>query len=343
MVFRSVSMLLAGVALVALAVPGWAEPKLAAPKTVAGDLDNPSGVAVHAGTGHVFLAAHTGVYRLAPGTPGKLTAEVTGFKTDLYGKGPKYNIGPLGVALLGDKHLIVGDGSLVDGEELVRVFKIAPTPPAQPAAAESAEFLLGPIKAGAESAKGEGNFYAIAVSSKAFYVTANGDDTKGWVLKSDITDGKPGELKPFLPTKPAVSVDAPVGITLSADEKTLVVGQMGEVNVPGDSLLTMYETATGKLVKSLKTGLHDIAGLAYSPKTGKLYCVDFAWVDTKQGGLYELTVTGDEVKATKIASLDKPTALAFDKDGGLYVTVFGTAAAGSTTPSGALLYFAAGL
>ena len=118
---------------------------------------------------------------------------------------------------------------------------------------------------------------------------------------------------------------------------------MGEVNVPGDSLLTMYETATGKLVKSLKTGLHDIAGLAYSPKTGKLYCVDFAWVDTKQGGLYELTVTGDEVKATKIASLDKPTALAFDKDGGLYVTVFGTAAAGSTTPSGALLYFAAGL
>lgn len=313
------------------------------PATVSADLDNPSGVAVHAATGHVFVATHPGVFRLAPGKPGKLTAEVTGFKTDIYGKGPKYEIGPLGVALLGDEHLIVGDGSLVDSEELVRVHKIGAKPAEQPASPESAAFLLGPIKAGAESAKGEGNFYAIAVGPKAFYVTSNGDDTKGWILKSDIADGKPGELKPFIATKPLVNVDAPVAITLTKDAATLVVGQMGEMNVPGDSLLCMYDAATGKLQKSLKTGLHDIAGLAYSPKSGKLYGVDYAWADTKQGGLFEFAVTGDEVKATKIASLDKPTALAFDKEGGLYVTVFGTKAETATTPPGALLYFKPGL
>ena len=343
MLFRSIRALAAAAVLATTGFVAMAAEPTATPTTAAGDIDNPSGVAVHPGSGHVFIAAHTGVYRLVPGKPGTLSAEVTGFKTDIYGKGPKYNIGPLGVALLGDKHLIVGDGSLVDGDELVRVFKIGNAAPKQPATPESAEFLLGPIKAGAESAKGEGNFYAIAVSSKAFYVTANGDDTKGWVLKSEIKDGKPGELKPFLATKPAVSVDAPVGITLSKDEKTLVIGQMGEVNVPGDSQLSLYEAETGKLVKNYKTGLNDIAGLAYSPKTGKLYCVDYSWVDTKQGGLFELTIAGDEVKATKIASLDKPTALAFDKAGGLYVTVFGTAAEGATTPAGSLLYFAPGL
>lgn len=342
MVVRSMWVLATGAMLAAFGMQALAQ-QPAAPTVAAGDIDNPSGVAVHAATGHVFISAHTGVYRLVPGKPGKLSAEVTGFKTDIYGKGPKYNIGPLGVALLGDKHLIVGDGSQVDGEELVRVFKINAAAPKQAATAESAEFLLGPIKAGADSAKGEGNFYAIAVSSKAFFVTANGDDTKGWILKSEIKDGKPGELKPFLPTKPAVNVDAPVGITLSKDEKTLVVGQMGEMNVPGDSQLSLYEAETGKLVKNYKTGLHDIAGLAYSPKTGKLYAVDYAWVDTKQGGLYELTIAGDDVKATKIASLDKPTALAFDKAGGLYVTVFGTAAEGAASPAGSLLYFAPGL
>lgn len=343
MLFRSIRALAATAVLAAWGFVAVAAEPVAAPTTVAGDIDNPSGVAVHPASGHVFITAHTGVYRLVPGKPGTLSAEVTGFKTDIYGKGPKYNIGPLGVALLGDKHIIVGDGSLVDGDELVRVFKIGNAAPKQPATPESAEFTLGPIKAGADSVKGEGNFYAIAVSAKAFYVTSNGDDTKGWVLKSEIKDGKPGELKPFLATKPAVAVDAPVGITLSKDEKTLVVGQMGEVNVSGDSQLSLYEAETGKLVKNYKTGLNDIAGLAYSPKTGKLYCVDYSWVDTKQGGLFELTIAGDEVKATKIASLDKPTALAFDKAGGLYVTVFGTAAEGATAPAGSLLYFAPGL
>jgi len=38
-----------------------------------------------------------------------------------------------------------------------------------------------------------------------------------------------------------------------------------------------------------------------------------------------LVVEGDAVKATKVLALDKPTALAFDKEGKLYVTLFGTA------------------
>src|SRR5690606_17051521 len=106
----------------------------------------------------------------------------------------------------------------------------------------------------------------------------------------------------------------------------LVIGQMGEINVdPGDSLLTFYDPANGQLKRKLKLNLYDVTGLAYSPKTKKLYATDFAWAKPEEGGLFELAIEGENVKTTKIAKLDKPTALAFDKDGRLYVTVIGTA------------------
>jgi DNA-binding beta-propeller fold protein YncE len=307
------------------------------------ELDNPSGIAIQPRTGHVFVASRDAVRRLVPGKPGKVNVEINGFKTDIYGKGPMYNIGPLGLAFLGDDRLVVGDGSLPDAQEVVRIYKVGAQPAAKPAAAESSEFTLGPIGAGDASAKGEGNFYGIAVTANGIFITSNGDDTKGWILKSDLKGGKPGELKPYIATKPLLNVDAPVAITTGPQGKELVVSQMGEVNVAADSLLTTYNAETGKLVSNLPTGLNDIAGLAYSPKTGKLYAVDFSWVDTKNGGLFRLDVASGAVKTEKILSLDKPTALAFDKDGNLYITVYGTAAEGSTTPAGALLRIDAGL
>ena len=44
-----------------------------------------------------------------------------------------------------------------------------------------------------------------------------------------------------------------------------------------------------------------------------------------------------EVKAVKITSLDKPSAMAFGPDGALYVTVFGTAKEGSKKKPGSLV------
>ena len=314
-------------------------------KTSVVHLDNPSGVCVHGGTGHVFVTSRQGVFRFVPGKPGKIYLEVEGFPTDIYGKGPMYNIGPLGCTLWGTDRLIVPDGSRKDGEEVIRIYKIEDALPAKPRKETEAEFTLGPIKGTGEGAneKGEGNFYQAVVWNDAIYVTSNGDDTKGWVVVSKIVDGKPGDLTPTIATKEATQSDAPVAITVSPDKSQLVIGQMGEVKVPGDSLLTFYDK-DGKLVKSLKTGLHDITGLAYSP-SGKLYATDFAWAEEikTEGGLFELVIEGEEVKPKKIISLDRPTALAFDKEGALYITVFGTGKDTGDKPTGGLLRLEPGL
>ena len=318
----------------------------AKPTTVLSGIDNPCGVAVQTATGHVFIAAHSGVHRFDPKS-GKAHVEISGFPTDIYGKGPKYNIGPLGLAFWDDEHLIVGDGSRPDGDELVRIYKVgkdAAHKDHEPIKEDAAVATLGPIKASEETAKGEGNFYGVASNGKSIFITCNGDDTKGWIAKSTAAAGKPGALKLSIATKVATEVDAPVPIIFSPDGKDLVVGQMGEVSTPpGDSLLTIYDPETGKLKKKFSIGLNDVAGLAYSPKTGKLYATDYSWSDPKAGGLFRLDITGDTIKAVKIASLDKPTSCAFDKAGVLYVAVFGTVAEGSDKPAGSLVKFDAGL
>jgi len=304
------------------------------------NLENPSGLAIHGKTGHVFIASKFGVYRYDP-KGHAVTLEISGYPTDVYGKGPKYDIGPLGLDFLGEDTLIVGDGSRPDGEEVVRSYKIADAPAQTPTPETNPLKTYGPIKEGADTAEGEkttkpeGNFYDVAVGPTGVFITSNGDDTKGWVHKIAVQDGKPAEtMVPTIATKADVQVDAPVPIEFSPDKSELYVGQMGEINVPNDSLLLVYDPNSGDLKKQYPLGLHDPAGMAFSPKTKKLYVSDFAWAKPEEAGLFEVTLEGDKATTKKIMQLDKPTALAFDKDGKLFVTVIGTADPNAKTKEG---------
>jgi DNA-binding beta-propeller fold protein YncE len=311
-------------------------------ETVVGGLSNPCGVAVQPGTGAIILTdSATG--RVCKVDGGKLIDLITGSPKDVYGKGPFYDIGPLGVAFSADgKSLIVGDGGYKDGEECVRVFTMPEAGKPALNYEKDAAAKLGPL--GPEgTVLGEGNLYALAITPTALYVTCNGDDTKGWVARATLEGTKFGKLERWLPTKEAVEVDAPVGIAINK-QGDVVVGQCGEVNKPKDSLLSFYSAKTGKLLMNQETGLYDITGLAYSPKTGLLYATDFAWMAPTEGGLYRLDSAATGVKATKIASLDKPTALAFAPDGTLYVTVVGPKKADENAPKdGKLVKIAPGL
>jgi DNA-binding beta-propeller fold protein YncE len=297
---------------------------------VVGGLSNPCGVAVQPGTSAVYLtdSARGRVCRV---DGGKLVDVITGSPEDVYGKGPFYDIGPLGLVFMSDgKSLVVGDGGYKDGSECIRVYTLPAAGKGPLNYEKDASQKLGPLAA-ADGVLGEGNLYGLALSSTALYVTCNGDDTKGWIAKATLNGTKFGKLERWLPTKEAVDVDAPVGITLNK-EGDIVVGQMGEVNKPQDSLLTFYSAKTGKMLANYETKLYDITGVAYSPKTGLLYATDFAWMKPEDGGLYRLDATSSGVKTTKIAALDKPTALDFDSDGNLYITVVGPKGAMENAP-----------
>lgn len=309
---------------------------------VVNSLSNPCGVAVQPGTGQVYLSdsANGRVCRVSGG---KLEDVITGSPKDTFGKGPFYDIGPLGLVFSSDgKTLVVGDGGYKDGEECLRVYTIPESGKPPLNYEKDASQKLGPLPA-MEGVLGEGNLYGLALTSSAVYVTCNGDDTKGWVAKADLNGTKFGKLERWLPTKEAVEVDAPVAITLDK-QGNIVVGQFGENNKPQDSLLTIYSAKTGKMLSNYETKLYDITGLAYSPKTGYLYATDFAWMKPDEGGLFRIDASQTGVKTTKIASLDKPTALAFAPDGTLYITVVGPKAEGeNASKQGKLVKIAAGL
>ena len=289
-------------------------------RTVLSDLDNPSGIAIQPETGIVFIS-NSGASQVIKVVNGKAEPVITDFPVDVYGKGPKYNIGPLGLLFLDKKTLVVGGGGLPDGQDLLRVYELPEDGKPIKADAMKASFPL--VEAG--ELKGEGNFYALAATPDAIFVTCNGDDTKGWISRATLKGTEVGPFERYLATKDATQVDAPVGITMSPKGNYLVVGQMGEITVPNDGLLTFYDVTSKEMLLNLKTNLHDITAVAYSPR-GQLYVLDFAWADTTQGGLFQILedkTAESGMRTKKITALDKPTAMVFDADGALYVTVIG--------------------
>lgn len=291
-------------------------------EVVLNGLNNPSGVAIQPETGIVFIA-DSGNHQIVKLVDGKAEAVITDFPSDVYGKGPMVNIGPLGLLFLTKNTLVVGGGGLPDGEELLRVYELADDGKPIKADAMKTSFKL----AETDDVKGEGNFYALAAMPDAIFVTCNGDDTKGWVSKATLKDNSVEGFERYLATKEATEVDAPVGITVSPDGY-LVVGQMGEINVPSDSLITFYDAGSKEMLLNIKTDLHDIAAVAYS-KRGQMYVLDYAWADPTQGGLFQIVEdekSDNGIRTKKLASLDKPTAMAFDSSGNLFVTVIGEAA-----------------
>jgi DNA-binding beta-propeller fold protein YncE len=295
-------------------------------RLVAGNFYNPSGVAVQAETGHIFVCMTDRIVRIIPGDPYDVHDEVVGFPNETYGKGPVYEIGPLGLAFADKNTLVVGDGGQEDGDEIVRIYTVGdkPLPKDQVQKADKMASFSSPIVPGPDSLGGEGNFYGVAILGSTVFVTCNGDDTKGWIAKLELDLKKPAPLKlvPFIQSKELTDTNAPMGATITPDGKLLVC-QFGSHYVRPDSLLTFYDPVTGNLEKKLTTGLRDLTGVAYSPKTGKLYATDFSWAKPAEGGLFRLDIVGGEVKVEKLASLDRPTALAFTPAGKLYVTTIG--------------------
>jgi hypothetical protein len=339
--------------LLSLAGPGpGAEPGPTS-EVILADLDNPCGVAVQPETGHVFVS-DSGRGRVIRVVEGQLKEVVVGFPRERYGQDPGYQIGPLGLAFLNRDTLVIGGGGQAAGEDVVSIVSV-PAAGSPPIRADQA-LQFGPMT-GERGGPGEGDFYSIATTGDAIFVTSNGDDQQGWVLAIPIRQADQlneaagyGQFTRFLATKPRVQVDAPMAIALSPRNE-LVIGQMGELSDVADSRLTFYRLDDGKPLLDLAAGLYDVAAIAYAVRPTRadqqqLYALDLAAKVPEAGGLYRLDARlrdGQLVIApTRIAQLDHPTAMARGLDDALYVTLLGTAAGADSPRPGKLVRFAPG-
>jgi hypothetical protein len=292
-----------------------AEPKV---DTVLEGLRGPCGIAIQPETGHVFLA-DSGALRVVRVVDGKLEEVVTGFSKVTFGPGDKLEVGPLGLAFLDKQTLVVG-GSDSEEQGQVLVFTL-PQPGQAAVAVDNAKYSLKMPAAD----KVVGVFYGTAVTKTGVFATQPGSGGKSLIAKADLSGTKIENFRRFVPAKDASPVAAPTAITISPRGE-LVVGESGDEDTPGDSSLSFFAARDGQRLASYRTGLNDLVALAYSPQ-GQLYALDCAWADASQGGLFQLVAFRNgnvhEIKAEKIASLERPTAMAFGSKGELYVTVLG--------------------
>jgi hypothetical protein len=322
-----------------LVPPMAAEPRddasLYTVETIASGLACPTSLAVRGGATAVapfqlFIAeaGEARIVRVAAEKDAKVTPVIVGFpKSD---RGPLLggSVGPLSVAFLTANRLVVGDGGLGDGADLIRVYSL-PDGDAE-LTFDQVDHTAGPIKASSRSIAGEGAFADLAGSDDACFVVPRSGDERGWILKAIVDANRVAGLEPFVSVRDALGATHPTAVTVDprTDHHYLLIATAGEFDGQPDSRVTMVSPTSGDAALALAPGLRDITAIAYSP-AGDLYVADFAASDPRAGGAYRLEaaqVDGREsCRAVKIARVERPTALAFTPDGALYVTTLGEA------------------
>jgi hypothetical protein len=195
---------------------------------------------------------------------------------------------------------------------------------------KNAKSTLKRVSIGEEKPNGPASYWGLAMSPSALWVASHGEQDNDWIFKASIGGDSFENLGPFLRTSSGAHLDGPMGIAVRNSREFLVVSFAGKLDGADDSTLAFYHIRRGNLMMTLPTGLNDLVALAYSPSSNRLYAVDLAWSAAGEGGIYRLDsakVDGRSgVKAVKIASLERPTALAFTAENTLYAAALGPAA-----------------
>ena len=293
--------------------------QLKKPDVLVNDLKNPWGVAVQPTTDMVFVS-DTGRGRVLSLEFRSVDEIVVDFPLSEFELDDSIVLGPLGLIFRGRDTLIVGTGGSADGDDNLSIFDVR-RKKKDPLKAEDADatlkLLSDPVY------KPEGDFFSLAITRKALYSTCGGDVEQGWLARAELRVGEVRNFRRYIPTRPLSRTATPGGICISP-QGHVVVAQIGSRDKPGDSVLTFYNPL-GELLDKYPTGLNDVVALAYGPRKKRLYALDFNWANPRDGGLYKLVGVDskDGCEARLVARLQRPTAMAFDRKGNLYVTVCG--------------------
>lgn len=301
---------------------------------VAENLQNPRAIAIQPETGHLFVA-ESGALRVVRIVGGEPEEVVIGFAKDYTGKSPIYEIGPLSLLFLDRDTLLISDGGKEAGMDQIRVVTVPERgePPVKVNSDVDQRLRLQSD----DQHSADGNFWAMTKLEDYVLATCGDDLRNGWIARSAIRGNRPTTLRRFFSTVRSVRTRIPHGITTSP-EGEIVVAQAGEIQDERDSLLVFFG-AEGDFLDSFETGLNDIYGLAYGPNQGRLFAVDFCNARPNEGGLYKLVATREGCRAVQLASLPRPSSLAFSDTGDLYVTTVGRFVEGAEVSNGRVLRF----
>jgi DNA-binding beta-propeller fold protein YncE len=288
-------------------------------KLVASGLMNPSGVAIQPVTGELFVS-DTGRGRIIQVRPNDNREIVVDFPVDEFELDHSLVLGPLGLVFRGRNVLIVGSGGDEDGVDSITAFDLEQLG-LEPFKPKDAVNIMKLTETAEHPA--EGDFFNLAGNRNSLFVTCHGESNKGWIAKIDLVLNDMTGFRRFIPSAALTGVNTPGGMTVSPDGH-LVLAQMGTREKERDSVLSFFDQQ-GQLLDTFPAGLNDVVAVAYGPRRKRLYALDFNWAEPKKGGLYKLvaTDTADGCEAEFVMHFERPSAMAFDQLGNLYVTVCG--------------------
>lgn len=285
-------------------------------------LEQPSSVAVRPQTNEVYVveAGRRQIIKVGAEPPYHSQTVITGFggsaispesspDTDLYDLG-----------FMGESALWVTGSGGSHGEPWLRIYELTDSDQQQSAnqwtlAASAREFGMPPVddeiwRSAVAAPTG------IVVASRRMYSTDLLREVS--YARSDTVAREFHELQ---------SAELHVGVTslaLDPQAGSVVVGRMGGPGPRRDSGLSWIDPASHQLLKEAPLSLRDLVDLAFHPHSDTLYALDSPAGDGTGSGLYRIDPDAeDELKytATRIVELHRPTSMAFDQRGRLYVTV----------------------
>lgn len=302
--------------------------------TVLSDLDRPTSLAIQPGTGAVFFS-EAGAGRIVRITPAGKDVVISGFSHDKEAKDASADIGKLALAFVSRNLLAVAGSDPPDKPQFVRFYEIPA--PGKSLDAEKTKFRIGPWQPDKTPVSGSLRFRGLSADGSESVFFTIGGEKHDWIGALEVREEKPGPLTTLLATDLAAGAGTPGGVTVSPRGE-VVVGQLTpsaglaaadkeKQAKSHESMLAFFDPKAKKLLLQCPTGLSDIAGLAYSPRTGWLYAVQLSPDDATKAGLYRLDRSLKEnrqgANAVRISALDRPTAAVFAPNGSLYATVLG--------------------